>query len=120
MIKRAFYSVILLIFAFGFTYINTYAQQNNTDTAVLKGTVVEASTENPISDIEVQLKDTDMSAMTDSTGYFEFTGLEPGTYTIHIEVDGYQTYQQEVDLSSGDVELAIKLEEASNDNDDGE
>ena len=119
MIKRVVSSLILFLCVVGFSYVNSYAQnESNSTSAVLKGKVVESSTGNPVSDVEVQLKDTDMSATTDSTGYFEFTDLKPGKYTIYIDSDGYETYQNDVDLSNGDVEVAIKLDQATSEDDE--
>ena len=122
MIKRALYSTLLLTLIVGISYINSYAQSNDanaqTKSATLSGTVVDASNGNPIADIEVQLKGTENSATTDSTGHFEFMDLENGTHTIYINADGYNEYTQDVDLSQGDAVVTVKLKEASNGDED--
>ncbi|HKJ34537.1 MAG TPA: carboxypeptidase-like regulatory domain-containing protein [Balneolales bacterium] len=122
MIKRALYSTLLLTLIVGISYINSYAQSNEanaqTKAATLSGTVVDASTGNPISEIEVQLKGTEESATTDSTGHFEFMNMENGTHTVYINADGYKEYTQDVDLSQGDAQVTIKLEAVSNDEED--
>ena len=120
MIKRALYSTLLLTLVVGFTYINSYAQMSNssTQTATITGTVVDASTGNPVSNIEVQLKGTDNSATTDSTGNFEFNGLDSGKYTLYVDADGYQEYEQDVDLGNGNAQVTVKLQPASNGEDE--
>jgi hypothetical protein len=120
MIKRAFFSTLLLTLIVGFTYMNSNAQSTDTNTkaATLKGMVVDASSGNPIADIEVQLKGTDNSTMTDSTGYFEFTDLEAGSYTLHVAADGYKEYEQSVDLTEEGAQVTIKLEQAMSDDEE--
>jgi phage tail sheath gpL-like len=120
MIKRAFISTLLLTLIVGFTYINSNAQSTDTNTkaATLKGMVVDASSGNPIADIEVQLKGTDNSTMSDSTGYFEFTDLEAGSYTLYVDADGYKEYEQSVDLTEGGAQVTIKLEQAMSDDEE--
>ncbi|HKJ46116.1 MAG TPA: carboxypeptidase-like regulatory domain-containing protein [Balneolales bacterium] len=120
MIKRAFFSTLLLTLIVGFTYMNSNAQatETNTKAATLKGMVVDASSGNPIADIEVQLKGTDNSTMTDSTGYFEFTDLEAGSFTLYVDADGYKEYEQTVDLTEEGAQVTIKLEQAMNDDEE--
>jgi Tfp pilus assembly protein PilF len=38
---------------------------------------------------------------TDSAGNFTFENVEPGTYVIHVEIDGFQNIDQEFDFSDG-------------------
>lgn len=120
MIKRAFFSTLLLTLIVGFTYMNSNAQatETNTKAATLKGMVVDASSGNPIADIEVQLKGTDNSTMTDSTGYFEFTDLEAGSFTLYVDADGYKEYEQTVDLTEEGAQVTIKLEQAMSDDEE--
>jgi len=97
---------------------NAQATETNTKAATLKGMVVDASSGNPIADIEVQLKGTDNSTMTDSTGYFEFTDLEAGSFTLYVDADGYKEYEQTVDLTEEGAQVTIKLEQAMNDDEE--
>lgn len=115
MIKKICFSTFLFIFIVGFSYMNSFAQSSDASTkmATLKGTVIESTTGNPISDIEVQLHENENTAMTDSTGHFEFSGLESGKYTLYIEADGYKEHEQEVDLTKGDATVTVKLEPVS-------
>ena len=43
------------------------------------------------------------STKTDKEGYYEFTNLEAGDYTVTYEKDGYQTTTQEVSLEEGET-----------------
>jgi len=39
--------------------------------------------------------------MTDSAGNFTFENVEPGSYTIHIEIDGFEKIDQDFDFADG-------------------
>ncbi|WP_158616624.1 beta-sandwich domain-containing protein [Corallococcus sp. CA054B] len=49
-------------------------------------------------DIAVQLVGTDHSALTDSEGHFTFTEVLTGMYTLRVRRDGYDPYQQTVEV----------------------
>lgn len=59
------------------------------------GIVTDAETGEPISDVEVQIEELAVSATTDEEGKFEFTDIqEDGIYTVVIEHDGYERYEE--------------------------
>lgn len=49
-----------------------------------------------------------VNTITDATGYFEFTGLESGNYTLNTFYRGYQNHTQSVSIT-GDTTLNFKI-----------
>lgn len=43
------------------------------------------------------------STVTDKDGYFEFTGLEAGKYTVTYEKEGYKNQSQDINLEEGEI-----------------
>lgn len=58
----------------------------------LKGRVLEDSTKQPIVGAVAHLVGLNKSSITDASGYFEFKGLEGGSYLLRVSLLGYQTY----------------------------
>lgn len=46
---------------------------------------------------------TDIAAVTDGHGYYHYTNLIPGTYTVLVNADGYSTQTQQVKAIAGQV-----------------
>lgn len=72
-------------------------------TAIIKGFVYEKSNGEPMIFINVVLQGTKTGVQTDDNGYFTFTQLKPGTYTLMCSVIGYDTVKMSVTLKAGDV-----------------
>lgn len=61
----------------------------------VQGVVTDAETGEPIPDVEVQIEELAVSETTDEEGKFEITDIqEGGIYTIVIEHDGYERYEE--------------------------
>jgi len=43
------------------------------------------------------------STETDENGYYEFSGLEAGDYTVTYQKDGYETQTQDISLEAGEL-----------------
>jgi len=67
-----------------------------TEAGSLAGTVVDASTQSPVSEAVVTARSPallgEQSAVTDSNGFFEMTLLPAGTYDLTVKHDGFQTF----------------------------
>ncbi|MCB0275944.1 MAG: TonB-dependent receptor [Calditrichaeota bacterium] len=50
----------------------------------------------------VYLVETQQGAITNNSGYFTITDLQPGTYTLTASYIGYRTYERRVTLKSGE------------------
>ena len=57
---------------------------NTTDSGDIDGHVYSPTTGKPLAEAEVRFVEIDMSAKTDASGNFQFTGIAPGTYTLSI------------------------------------
>jgi TonB family protein len=84
----------------------------------LTGVVVDASTQAPLPEAAVTVRSPallgEQSAVTDAQGGFEMTLLPPGTYSVTVKRDGYQTFSPEGLVLKGKkirVKLAIAKEE---------
>lgn len=81
------------------------------DTGRLTGTVSDGVTDAPLSAATVTIEGTTREVTTDADGRFEIGALEPGTYTLIIERDGYETSTtvgvQVTTDSVTDVDIAV-------------
>lgn len=89
--------IVLISFLFIITSIVS-AQE-----ASIVGDVVDGATNEPVVDADVTVKYSENDTVvattkTDSTGYFEVTGLSPETYLVTVEAEGYIIYSQEVEV----------------------
>lgn len=102
-------ALIALITAFTFSTAHAQVQEApQPETYTLKGQVVNAQTTNVVADAQVTIVAKDISAMTDQEGKFKLESLPGGTYTLKVEVEGYQTWEKDLTLEK-DTELTIKL-----------
>lgn len=96
------------------------ATQDQDNAATVSGRVVDTSTDEMLSNIEVILRSGDETeveqafdseehrAITDDSGEFSIEGVEPGTYTIQVEEEGYEGTEQTINVS-GDEEEEIEI-----------
>ena len=98
-VKKIITGFIVLIFSIA------QAQNNN----AISGLVYHS--ENPLLQAKIVLEPSGKSVMSDSNGYFSFSGLSNGTYTIRITIMGYKDYIQEITLNGQAVKpLHIQME----------
>jgi TonB family protein len=82
--------------------------------AVLTGMVVDAATQSPLGDVVVIARSPvlpgEQTVVTDSSGAFEMTLLPPGTYSLAVKRDGFQTYSPEgLVLKGGRMRVRIAV-----------
>lgn len=95
--------IVLLLFS-----INIYSQ-----TAIVKGTVLNSLTNELLSDCNILVKETLTGTSTSSNGEF-IIELPLGEYTLQFSYIGFETYTEKVYLkSSKTLELDVKLKPAS-------
>lgn len=80
--------------------------------ATLSGYVWDAASETVLAGIEVKIDGQDLKATTDEEGYFSFESLEAGEYTVKVEHEGFDTYEQAIVVADEPVTLNILLERA--------
>ncbi|RME96714.1 MAG: carboxypeptidase-like regulatory domain-containing protein, partial [Bacteroidetes bacterium] len=76
---------------------------------IIRGNVLDEETGEPIIYGTVQLKDTERGTNTDLEGFFTFTNLEPGVYTLIISYTGYATKEVTLEVKNGIVYERIYL-----------
>lgn len=79
----------------------------------ISGTITDATTGKPLSNVVVKLIGTGITTQTDSTGYFVFTNIGNGQYDLLASLNLYQNLKvEDVDVISGNetyLELALKI-----------
>lgn len=63
-----------------------WAQENST----VSGTVVDKNNQSPLGGINIEIEPGNRVTTSDTSGNFTFTGIHPGSYTIHFSGVGYQ------------------------------
>ncbi|WP_121665594.1 TonB-dependent receptor [Mesonia aquimarina] len=81
------------------------------NTLSLSGTILDKETNEPIFGANILLLNTNKGTFTNDKGFFEIK-LPPDTYTISISLLGYQSYQEEIILTT-DKNIQIVLEQSS-------
>lgn len=70
---------------------------------IIRGFVYDKSTGEPVMFANVLIKNTKMGTATDVNGFFNFTKLQPGTYTLRILFIGYDTINVQVTLKDKEI-----------------
>ena len=71
----------------------------------VSGTVKSSMDEKPMYNINVILAPSGAAVTTDRLGYFQFSEIEPGNYTLEVNQLGYDSYAQEITVGDEAVEL---------------
>ena len=100
------YTLVLII---ALLSVTLSAQQGG---GVIRGQVVDATTNEPVPFASVVIWNTTTGAMTDFDGNFSFTGVNPGFVELRISSVGYKTYVSEgvMVTNNNEVNLVIPLE----------
>lgn len=96
----------MLAILLGFSY---YATAQETFTASLEGKVVDSINEQSLTGIKVFLVEVELNDSTDSRGVFNFSDLTSSSFTIRIEHDDYEVYEEKITLEEGYNGVVIKL-----------
>ncbi len=98
-----------LIFALLISLQSSFAQEKS---GVIRGKVIDASSNEPIPFASVVIWNTTVGAMTDFDGNFLFTGVSPGYVEIRASSVGYKPYVSESVMvtNSNEVNFTIPLE----------
>jgi iron complex outermembrane recepter protein len=77
-------------------------------TLKVSGLVIDSATREPVIGASVVLEPLSTGRRVGREGRFEFTGVRPGQYALHVRAIGYNDRHVELDLK-GDVQLTITL-----------
>ena len=79
--------------------------------ATVSGTVVDATTMEPIEGVSVQLSPSSKNMVTGADGRFEFAELDAVQYTITVQKSGYSTNRKLVNAIAGETtDVTITME----------
>ncbi len=79
----------------------------STVTTSLSGTVTDSATAAAITGASLNLDDKETT--TDSDGYYSFSGIATGTYTLAVTITGYQSYHESITIIEGSNTKNIAL-----------
>lgn len=78
--------------------------------AKVSGEVKDAESEEGLANVEITVEETGETATTDDEGNFELENLEPGSYTIQVNSEGYEEHSETIEVTEdGSEELDITL-----------
>lgn len=69
----------------------------------IRGSVQDATTKSPLSGAHVILENTNKQTYTDELGFYQFSNLEAGNYTIIISYLGYEMFRETVDVRDSET-----------------
>lgn len=81
--------------------IVVFAQQTEEVPAKIRGAILENDTRDPISFVDVTILETNANTLTNEGGYYVFSNLKPGTYTIVSKPFGYLEKRETVTIKAG-------------------
>lgn len=89
---------------FLFLLLLTACSKSETDLqGIVRGHVVNAFDEEPIQGVSVTMSPGGKTTITGSDGFFEFTELEPGQYSIQAQKSDFKTNYKQISVVSGQV-----------------
>ncbi|MEL7834072.1 carboxypeptidase-like regulatory domain-containing protein [Fodinibius sp. Rm-B-1B1-1] len=107
--KKVLISALTLLI--GVTIISNEALAQETG-AKLSGQVIDASTQEVLSGVEITVQGEDMQKTSGDDGTFSFKNLKPGSYTVTANAEGYQDWEQEVEVTKKGGALKIEMKPA--------
>lgn len=78
-----------------------------TPTYTVSGYVTQHGNGRTISGATVCLSELGVCTLTDATGYYAFSGIEDGTYTVDVATDGYKPVSGTVTVAGADAVLNL-------------
>ena len=106
--KTTIFSAFILLI--GMTVMAGNAVAQETAEASLTGEVVDASTQEALSGVGLTLEGADQEVTTSEDGSFTFDMVSAGTYTLKATAEGYEDWQQEVEVKEGGGSVTVEME----------
>jgi hypothetical protein len=112
-VKKGILFASVLILCVGMAFA-TSAPANTSDNEIeartmITGTVTDATTEAPVPFAEILLNETGISTTSNENGRFNYSGLEPGSYTLTFSAEGYETSEHSVEVTEDGANLNVEL-----------
>jgi hypothetical protein len=94
----------LTLFALTLAPIFLFAQKPSTK-AILRGTVYDKVTTQPVSFATIKLEGASLGTATDINGFFTLPDIPPGTYTVIASYLGYEDFKAQVTMVKGEIQF---------------
>lgn len=109
--------IISFIFSLSLLLLFSCSEDEAVLTANISGYVTDyVNANSPIAGATVTISTKGITKTTGSDGRYEFTDIEPGTYTLQVSANGYQTTTKQATLYAGEnVNLDFQLSPAGQD-----
>ncbi len=75
----------------------------------IKGTIIDSSTEEPISFVYLHLEELNRTSVSTIDGEFELKSIPSGTYTLTVHRIGYRTQSRTIEITDEPVSIKIQL-----------
>lgn len=84
------------------------------ETGTIRGTVIDAGTQSPLSGVQVSIPGTGLGSLTDDAGEYELVGVPAGPQTVRAQSIGYSSQNQTVTVAAGQTAQAdFQLEQSA-------
>ncbi|MDX1647055.1 MAG: TonB-dependent receptor [Longimicrobiales bacterium] len=70
-------------------------------TGIVAGRVVDAQSSRPLTNAQISIPGTGLGGLTQADGTYRITGVPAGTQTVRVQILGYATQEETVNVSSG-------------------
>ncbi|MDZ7876865.1 MAG: TonB-dependent receptor [Saprospiraceae bacterium] len=90
---------IVLFCSFIFILVSVFAQK----AAIIRGNVYDRNGGQPVPFANVVLRGSTQGATTDLNGFFQISNVKAGDYTLFVSFIGYDSLEQRVNISSGEI-----------------
>ncbi len=77
----------------------------------IEGTIIDSETLQPIENVEIQIKNSNLKTETNNQGKFSFNSLEDGVYELLIFKPTFKQIKKTITLSENTIEFDLSLEE---------
>ena len=113
MLKKGILIASVLIFSIGIAFATSNPAAITVSEiearTMIEGTVTDATTEAPIAFAEIVLNETGTLTTSNENGRFNYSGLEPGSYTLTIRAEGYETSEKNVEVTEEGANINAEL-----------
>ncbi len=113
MFKKGILVAGVLILSAGMAFATINAANFNDSKAeadiMITGTITDEETDAPVPFAKIKVNDLGTATVTNENGRFNYSGLEPGSYTLKIDADGYETYETQVEVSEEGAIVHIEM-----------
>lgn len=106
--KKILFSAFILML--GLAMLSTEAIAQEETQASVSGEVVDASTQEAISGVQIMLEGLNMETTSGADGSFSFDSVEPGSYTLKASSEGYEDWEKDITVDENGDSITIELE----------